>query len=87
MAYDVFNIEPETPAERRTQIMSTIRTTVLSVVLTLVLAAAVFSAVPLTARAAQPAASCPVFGASTLSTQQLREMLDARYLYRVGLPR
>ncbi len=67
--------------------MYTLRTTVLSLLLTLALAAAVFTSVPLTARAAQPAASCPVFGASTLTTQQLRAMLDARYLYRVGLPR
>ncbi len=32
-------------------------------------------------------ASCPVIGAASLSTQQLRAMLDARYLYRVGQPR
>ncbi len=32
-------------------------------------------------------ASCPVIGATWLSTQQLRAMLDARYLYRVGQPR
>ncbi len=40
------------------------------------------------AMAAQTApAGCPVAGASMLTTQQLRAMLDARYLYRVGLPR
>ncbi len=32
-------------------------------------------------------ATCPVIGVNSLSTQQLRAMLDARYLYRVGQPR
>ncbi len=88
-AYDVFNIQPVEPAERRTQIMKTIRNTVLTAILTLVIAAGAYlTAVPMPAMAAQTApAGCPVAGASMLTTQQLRAMLDARYLYRVGLPR
>ncbi len=69
--------------------MSTIRTALLFAVLTLVIAvAAFFTAVPMPARASQTAASgCPIVGVSSLSTQQLWDMLNARYLYRVGMPR
>ncbi len=66
--------------------MSAIRTAILSVVLMLVLAAAVnFAVAPLSAKAA---ASCPgPVAVSSLSTQQLKAMLNARYEHRVGLPR
>jgi len=69
--------------------MSTIRTTILSVVLVLFVTVAVyFAAVPLTAKAAQPAASCPIAStsASSLSTQELWKILNGRYERRVGLP-
>ncbi len=69
--------------------MSTIRTALLSAVLTLLIAvAAFFTAVPVPARASQTASTgCPIVGISSLSIQQLREALNARYLYRVGMPR
>ncbi len=71
-----------------------------SVILILVIGLLTISSFTASAYANQPAsqhasaapvqieqASCPVIGAASLSTQQLRAMLDARYLYRVGLPR
>ena len=65
--------------------MSTIRTAILSIVLMLVLAAAVNFVAPLQAKAA---ASCPgPVAASSLSTQQLRAILNGRYEHRVGMPR
>ncbi len=68
--------------------MSTIRTTLLSVFLTFVVALAVyFAAAPLPVRAAQRGTSCPAMSAASLSTEELRALLNARYLHRVGLPR
>ncbi len=79
---------PGIPAEGENA-MSTIRTALLSAVLTLVIAVtAFFTAVPMPARASQAASSgCPIVSVSSLSIQQLREALNARYLYRVGMPR
>lgn len=79
---------PGVPAEGENT-MSTIRTALLSVVLTLVIAvAAFFTAVPMSARASQTATSgCPSVSVSSLSTEQLWNLLNARYVYRVGMPR
>ena len=69
--------------------MSTIRTATVSSLITLVLALAVyFAALPHAAWAAEPGtATCPRVSVSSLSTQQLWDLLNARYLYRVGMPR
>ncbi len=69
--------------------MSTIRTAAIASLATIVLAIAVyFAAVPPAVQAAEPAAgSCQVMSVGSLSIDQLWELLDARYLYRVGLPR
>jgi len=69
--------------------MSAIRTTLLSIVLVIVIGVGAYlAAVPLPAMAASSVpASCPLVGASSFSTQQLWDMLNARYERRVGLPR
>ena len=69
--------------------MSTIRTATISSLITVVLALAAYVAsLPYTVRAAEPgAATCPVVSVYSLSTQQLWDLLNARYLYRVGMPR
>lgn len=65
--------------------MSTIRTTISSVVVTLVLAVAVYFA--FAPQAVQAAASCPGPSAASISTQDLKAILNGRYVHRVGLPR
>lgn len=69
--------------------MSTIRTATISSLTTVVLTVAVyFAALPHTVRAAEPgAATCPIISVSSLSTQQLRALLNGRYEHRVGMPR
>ena len=69
--------------------MSTIRTAAISSLTVVVLALVVyFAALPQAVRAAQPgAATCPIVSVSSLSTQQLWDMLNARYEHRIGLPR
>ena len=69
--------------------MSTIRTATISVLTIVVLAVAVyFAARPHTVRAAEPGvATCPITSVSSLSTHQLWDLMNARYVYRVGLPR
>jgi hypothetical protein len=69
--------------------MSTIRTATISSLITIVLALAVYvAALPHTVRAAEPGpATCPIVSVSSLSTQQLWDLLNARYEYRVGMPR
>lgn len=81
---------PGVPAERENA-MSTIRTAIISSLTTVVLVFAVyFTALPHTVRAAEPgAATCPVptVSVSSLSIQQLWDLLNARYEHRIGLPR
>lgn len=69
--------------------MSTIRTATISSLVTVVLTLAVyFAALPHAVQAVEPgAATCPRVSVSSLSTQQLRALLNARYEYRVGMPR
>ena len=69
--------------------MSKIRTATISGLTVFVLALAVYLvALPHSVRAAQSGAvTCPITSVSSFSVQQLKDMLNARYAYRVGLPR